>query len=155
VNITKTWTQDDRLKELIDWDAIMPMPRYAGGHDEQMQGLIKGASVLSHWNEGDYSGSVATALLLADGRVAMYNDYYGSCSGCDSWEDATDSDVRKLCEGLANGAYVFPDEASAKALLQAVITEANGNEYRSVSTEVGFQWQPKEASGLLGKWGKK
>jgi hypothetical protein len=32
------YTQTDELQKLIDWDAIMKMPRYAGGHDEQMTG---------------------------------------------------------------------------------------------------------------------
>jgi hypothetical protein len=105
--------QDNRLQELIDWEAIMPMSRYAGGHDEQMQGLFKGAEVIVHWNEGDYQGKVATAVKLSDGRIAIYNDYYGSCSGCDSWEDARDDDVRSMCIGLANDAHLFstPDTA--------------------------------------------
>lgn len=95
------------MQALIDWDTIMPMGRYAGGHDGQMKALFKGATVLAHWNEGDYQGSVATAVRLADGRFAWYQDSYGSCSGCDSWEDASDQSVRKLCIDLANGARVF------------------------------------------------
>lgn len=86
----------------------MPMGRYAGGHDGQMRALFKGAVVLAHWNEGDYQGTVATAVRLADGRYCWYQDSYGSCSGCDSWEDATDEDVKKLCIGLAVDAEVFP-----------------------------------------------
>lgn len=98
---------DDKLQNNIDWDAIMPMDRYAGGHDDQMKGLLKGAEVLAHWNEGGWDGQVATAVKLADGRYACYSDYYGSCSGCDYWEDASDEDVRALCIGLANSARVF------------------------------------------------
>jgi len=50
---------------------------------------------------------VATCIRLQDGRFAIYNDYYGSCGGCDSWEDATDAEVKYMCINLANGAYVF------------------------------------------------
>lgn len=66
------------LQKLIDFEACLAMPRYAGGHDDQMQGLFKGAKVLAHWNEGDYQGSVATAVQLEDGRYCWYQDSYGS-----------------------------------------------------------------------------
>lgn len=99
--------KDDRLQKLIDWETIMPMERYAGGHDEQMKGLFKGAKVLAHWNEGDYQGSVGTAVQLEDGRYCWYQDSYGSCSGCDLWDHASDEDVRKLCIGIAIDADVF------------------------------------------------
>ena len=99
--------QDDNLKELIDWEAIMPMPRYAGGHDDQMCGLFRGSTLIAHYNEGDYQGVVATCVKLEDGRFVIYNDYYGSCSGCDAWEDASDEDVRAMCINLANSAKIF------------------------------------------------
>lgn len=120
--------QDNRMQELIDWSAIMPMPRYAGGHDEQMQGLFKGATVLGHWNEGDYQGTVATAVQLADGRVAVYQDSYGSCAGCDAWEDANDDRVRTLCRNLANGAYLFPTAGDAVVWLESASDADTWNE---------------------------
>lgn len=113
----KKYIQTDELKKIIDWDAIMRMPRYAGGHDEQMQGLFKGSEVIGHWNEGDYQGMVATCVKLPDGHYAIYNDYYGSCSGCDSWEDAGDDEVRAMCINLANGAYVFETIEDVKEYL--------------------------------------
>lgn len=97
----------DTLQSLIDWDNIMKMPRYAGGHDSQMKGLFKGATVVAHWNEGGYQGQVATCVKLKDGRYVIYNDFYGSCSGCDSWEEATDEEVRNMCINLSNGALIF------------------------------------------------
>lgn len=113
----KKYRQDDSLQNMIDWDSIMKMSRYAGGHDEQMQGLIAGATVIGHWNEGDYQGIVATCIMLPNGRFAIYNDYYGSCSGCDSWENATDEAVKNMCIGLANGAYVFQSLDDVKEFL--------------------------------------
>jgi hypothetical protein len=95
------------LQTLIDWDTIMPMRRSSGGHDDQMKALFKGATVLAHWNEEDYQGTVATAVRLEDGRFCWYQDSYGSCAGCDSWEDANDDDVRKLCINLAIDAEIF------------------------------------------------
>ena len=32
------YIQTDELQNLINWQNIMPMSRYAGGHDEQMKG---------------------------------------------------------------------------------------------------------------------
>ena len=37
--------------------------------------------------EDDYQGYVAVDALLSDGRVFSYKYSYGSCSGCDEWED--------------------------------------------------------------------
>lgn len=106
------------LQKLIDFESCLMMPRYAGGHDEQMQGLFKGAKVLAHWNEGDYQGTVATAVQLEDGRFCWYQDGYGSCYGCDSWEDASDDDVRKLLVGMSIDAEVFDTYEELLANLQ-------------------------------------
>lgn len=115
----------DELQALIDWDAIMKMSRHAGGHDDQMQGLFKGAEVIGHWNEGDWQGMVATCVKLEDGRYVIYNDYYGSCSGCDSWEDANDDEVKTMCIGLSNGAYIFESIEDVIEFLECV-DETNG-----------------------------
>lgn len=129
----KNYVQSDTLKDLIDWEAIMPMARCAGGHDDQMKGLFKGATVLAHWNEGGYQGDVATLVELPDGRAVAYSDYYGSCSWSDCWEDANDDDVRKLCIDLANGAYVWPNKEDALAWLEWA---SNNND-----NVVGYQWR--------------
>lgn len=100
--------QSATLIDRINWDVIMGLPRYAGGHDEQMQALLKDATVVGHYNCGDYQGEVATCVRLNDtGEYVIYNDYYGSCSGCDAWEDAADADVICMCKQLATGAYIF------------------------------------------------
>jgi hypothetical protein len=111
------YIQTDELQKMIDWDSIMKMSRYAGGHDEQMHGLFKDAKVIGHWNEGDYQGMVATCVQLSDGRFVIYNDYYGSCSGCDSWEDASDEAVKSMCINLSNSAYVFESLDDVKEYL--------------------------------------
>lgn len=107
------------MKDLIDWDALMPLDHCAGGHDNHMRKLLRGAEVLAHWNEGDWQGTVATAVKLADGRFAYYSDSYGSCSGCDSWEDASDELVRILCEELAESAKIFDSMESMLVSLDA------------------------------------
>lgn len=130
------YIQTDELQSIIDWDSIMPMPRYAGGHDEQMKGLFKGSKVIAHYNPEDYSGQVATCVELPDGRFAIYNDYYGSCSGCDSWEDATDEDVRKMCIDLANGAFVFENMDDVKEYLSSEPDNNGWNAWRDISNSL-------------------
>lgn len=121
--------QSDKLVDRIDWEKIMKMPRYAGGHDEQMKGLLKDVKIIAHYNEGDYQGMVATCVKLNDSKeIVIYNDYYGSCSGCDAWEDATDDDVRQMCRQLACGALIFQNLKDCKLFLI------------NVNNETGFNW---------------
>lgn len=121
--------QTDELQKLINWKEIMPMKRYAGGHDDQMCDLFENTEVIAHYNENDYQGQVATCIKFREGKFknkyAIYNDYYGSCSGCDLWEDATDSEVIKLCIDLSNSAYIFENILDVKEFLSSESNEWN------------------------------
>lgn len=132
--------QTDELQEMIDWDNIMKMNRYAGGHDDQMIGLFKDSILIAHWNENDYQGMVATCVMLSgkgfDGKFAIYNDYYGSCSGCDSWEGADDDSVKSMCINLSNGAYVFEN-------INDIVLFLNGE------NKDNYSWNGKASSNLL------
>ena len=41
-------------------------------------------------------------------------DYYGSCSGCDSWEDCCDEEAHNMIIGLCGSAKIFKNTAEAK-----------------------------------------
>lgn len=107
----------DEIFKLMNKEELLKLSRYAGGHDEHMQNLIKGSKVIAHWNEGDYQGQVATCLLLPDGTYMIFNDYYGSCSGCDSWEDASDEDILKMCQDLIYDSDIFNSLEDVKVFL--------------------------------------
>ena len=109
-----TLTHDELFKRM-DCDNLLKMSRYAGGHDEQMQGLIKKAKVIAHWNEGDYQGTVATILKVNSTTFIVYSDYYGSCGGCDAWEDASDESVKSMCRHLVYTAKIFSTSAWTSA----------------------------------------
>lgn len=126
---TNLYHISDELQNLIDWKNIYKMPRYAGGHDEQMKGLFIGAKVIAHWKQDEYQGVVATCVKIPDGRYLLYNDFFGSCSGCDAWEDATDEEVKNLCITLANSAYIF-------ASLKDVVTFLSQGE-----SEFSYEWR--------------
>jgi hypothetical protein len=114
--------QSDKLADRIDWESILPMERYAGGHDDQMKGLLKDATIIAHWNEGSWQGYAATGARLNDtGEIVIYNDSYGSCPGCDVWDGATDDDVRQMCRQLACGAYIFKNLEDCKEFLAGPI----------------------------------
>ena len=132
----KKYYQSDKLADRVDWENIMPMDRYAGGHDDQMCGLLKDVTIVAHYNEGDYQGMVATCVRLNDtGEVVIYNDYYGSCSGCDAWEDATNDDVRQMCRQLACGAYVFKNIEDCKDFLSSPKDDVDWS-WRSVASNL-------------------
>jgi len=98
----------DELYKMINSDNLLKMNRFAGGHDKQMKGLIKDAEVIAHFNEGDYQGMVATILKVDNDTFIVYSDYYGSCSGCDAWEDATDENIMEMCKNLVYTCKIFP-----------------------------------------------
>lgn len=128
VCMTESYYQSDKLKDRIDWKNIMPMSRYAGGHDDQMRGLLKNVTVIAHYNEGDYQGMVATCVKLNDTKeIAIYNDFYGSCSGCDAWEDATDDDVKRMCIQLACSALLFKNIKDCKEFLSSPCGDSDFN----------------------------
>jgi hypothetical protein len=116
----KLYYQSDKLVERINWDVIMDLPRCAGGHDEIMMNLLKDVELIAHWHSGGWSGSVATCVKLNDtGEVVIYNDYYGSCSGCDIWDGASDDETKDMCRRLAAGAYIFKDEEDCIKFLES------------------------------------
>lgn len=117
-------TNNMDLVERIDIEKILTMSRCAGGHDDQMRGLIRNSIVLAHWNEGDWQGQVATMIQLNDTKeVIIYDDYYGSCSGCDAWEYATDDDAIHMCKQLAAKAKIFANIDEALNFLKSSCEE--------------------------------
>ena len=130
-------SNNEDLVERVDWEKIQPMSRYAGGHDDQMEGLLKNSTVLAHWNEGDYQGSVATCVQLNDTKeIVIFCDYYGSCSGCDAWEDASDEEALRMCKGLAAGAKIFKNIEECKEFLSLEKYESNDYEWDCCSKEL-------------------
>lgn len=103
------------LQSQIDWETVMKQDRYAGGHEDVLQNIFGDKStVLSWWSSEDYQGTVAIATRIPSGHVVIMTDYYGSCSGCDSWEGASDEDARKMIIDLVGGAKVFDSVEEAK-----------------------------------------
>ena len=109
------------LESLIDWPLVLSQPRYAGGHEQVMRNIFgKNAEVLDFWNEGDWQGTIAVAYKFSNGEVAIMTDYYGSCSGCDSWEDSSDTQARDMILGLCGSAKQFDSVELAKEWIKNI-----------------------------------
>jgi hypothetical protein len=88
--------------------------------------LFDGATILHEDSEDDYQGHADVIAVLRDGRFCHYRWDYGSCSGCDEWEDRglTDDEIEDemrrdavYCDDADTFAkYIGWDDASAKAI---------------------------------------
>lgn len=79
--------------------------------EESVQTAIEklggGQEILRVDYESDYQGHLDIDILLNDGRVFSYVYYYGSCSGCDPWEDTQYEDVNLLSSHIIDEATIF------------------------------------------------
>lgn len=89
------------IKEMCDY------ARYSDNLEKVINDL-NGKEILRLDYESCYQGYVDIDVLLKDGRVFSYVYYYGSCPGCDDWEDRelTDEEIEK--EMLEEGT-IFKD----------------------------------------------
>lgn len=74
-----------------------------------------------------FKGTEAFAYQYPDGTVAILTDYFGSCSGCDAWEDSSDDVARKMIESLVHSARLF--ESKNYAALWAATVEDRAEDY--------------------------
>lgn len=99
----------------INWEAVMAAPRDAGGHAEVMEALFADrAQVYSSWQDDSYDGELAYAYQFPDGTICIVTDYFGTCSGCDEWEDATDADARTLITSMVTSSRLFSGVVEAE-----------------------------------------
>ena len=98
-----------QLDSWIDWDGVMAAPRYAGGHSEVMCELFRlPVEIIASYIQDDYQGEEAFAYRFPDGSVVLITDWFGSCSGCDMWEDSTDEEARAMVLALVHNARIKP-----------------------------------------------
>lgn len=130
------------LKDLINWGKLLKQTRSAGGHQEVMDNMFDGAKVLASYIEDDYQGKEGYVYKLQDGRIVLMNDYFGSCSGCDSWEDSSDKDARTLIIDLCNNAKIVDTIQEAIEYLEETQMESGTYyDWNSISGEMIKQLQ--------------
>ena len=111
--------------------------RWEEGVEYALELLGGGKEILRVSYEADYQGYLDIDVLLNDGRVFSYKYWYGSCSGCDAWEDATDDDVRIMCKQLVGGALIFQNLEECKKFLS------------SKKDATQYNWSEDVCNGLL------
>lgn len=119
----------------INWQEAMAAPRCAGGHRDVMDVLFKGkAAILASYVEDGYDGELAYAYWFPDGTVCVITDYFGSCSGCDSWEDASADDARRLITSMVTSSRLFPShQALSKYIADGGPEEASEFSHRAAA----------------------
>lgn len=94
--------------DLIDWDNVMKQPRTAGGHRDVMNNIFgKNGEVLTSYYEEEYQGSLAVSYIFQDGTLLLVTDSFGSCSGCDGWEDCGDDDAKNMIQSIVSSGREF------------------------------------------------
>ena len=110
------------LIDCIDWNTMLDQSkvgRWAGSHIDQMSKIFPHSKVIASDTQGDYQGSDCIVILFTppnpDGTpyIIIMHDSYGSCSGCDAWEDTSDEELTHLVKSIVGDSKVFTtlDEA--------------------------------------------
>ena len=94
--------------------------------------LFGDAEIIWEDSEDDYQGHADVLAALPDGRFAHYSWTYGSCSGCDEWEDrGLDDD--QIEQEMRNATAFLTDRSTVKRYLKlegefadARVPSANG-----------------------------
>lgn len=135
------------LKDFLDWDRIMKAPRSAGGHSDVMDVLFINGIVLGNVSSNDYQGNIGYAYLVYDfervAKIVVISDSYGSCSGCDGWEDAGDESVRQMCTNLANDAHSFESIEEAIEWLKQAANDADTWDWRELGLPLADELSKK------------
>ncbi len=126
------------LPDAINWAAILAAPKYAGGHNAVMEAIFEGhARVIASWVDSGYGGEEAFAYQFPDNSVAILTDYFGSCSGCDMWDDSpAEADIRAAIGSLVNSARVFATSSDAVIWLQVMGEDFNDGDDFSMRAAV-------------------
>lgn len=137
----------EMLKDFLDWDRILKVRAGSGGHSEVMDVLFINGIVLATCTNGDYQGTIGYAYLVYGythtAKIVVISDYYGSCSGCDSWEDAGEADVRKLCTDLANDAHMFDSIEEAISWLRLAVNDSAYYDWHSMGNMLADELDKK------------
>lgn len=97
------------LIDHVSMEKLLKLPRNSGGHTEILNNLFIDGEVIASVVQNDYQGEEVYIYHLQDGHFVVVTDSFGSCSGCDSWEDCSDFDVPRLIQAILNNAITLPD----------------------------------------------
>jgi len=108
--------------------------RYAGGKQEALSALFnrKKVKLIQYVRENDYTGNEGALFKFPNGSFAFVTDYFGSCGGCDSWENASDDNARSLLVSCATSARVFKDAQEVLKFIEECANDADQYSHRYI-----------------------
>lgn len=103
----------------MKWDdTIASKCRYG-----DVAGTIWGeADILWEDSEANYQGHATILAKMPDGRYSFYEWWYGSCGGCDQWEDDSLHDDQ-IADHMRKDAKWFEDRGDLNQYLEALLSE--------------------------------
>lgn len=104
---------------------------------DEMKEVQPDGEIVYSRGEADYQGSVMFVAKLDDGRWLYCEWTYGSCSGCDGWEDMEETKRNEEMKGCAS---VMAAEEMKKYVADCIGQEA--------SWITGNRWQYSQHVGL-------
>jgi len=108
--------------------AVDKRERCAGGKHAFFKVMFNDAEMIGFWHEPGYQGEEVVAYRFPNGIIAIVTSYFGSCSGCDAFEDADDVDVLTTFKSISNSARVFETLDEAKARIEEIRRQAESDE---------------------------
>jgi len=105
-----------KVADFINWEIMLDedkTPRYSGSHIDQMKNFLVDSDIIASEYDDNYQGHDSMVFLFTpanpklDPKLIIVTSYFGSCSGCDAWENAKDDDLRQSLVAIANNARVF------------------------------------------------
>jgi len=124
------------MANYINWEVMLDQDqtsRCTGSHVGQLSNMFLDAQVIASECDDDYQGADCVVFLFAppnpdiDPKIVIVNDYFGSCSGCDMWEDSDDESLRELLVAIANNARLFDSFDEAIKFLDEIIKKMDDN----------------------------
>lgn len=105
-----------KMSDFINWETMLDgkrTSRCSGSHIEQLSNLFKDSVVIASNSNGYYQGDDCLVFLFTpadpkiEPKLVLVTSYFGSCSGCDSWDGANDKHLGELLIAIANNARTF------------------------------------------------
>jgi len=124
------------MADFINWEIMLDKDktyRHAGSHVSQLSNLFIDSHVIASECDDDYTGSDSVVYLFAppnpdvEPKVVLVTDYFGSCGGCDVWEDIEDSDLKELLVAIANNARLFDSFEELDKFFSGIIDKLDGD----------------------------
>lgn len=125
------------MADFINWEVMLDegqTPRHAGSHIGQLKNLFVDAIMIASNSSGDYQGHDSIVYLFApanpnvDPKIVLITSYFGSCGGCDVWENCSNDELRALFTAIANNARTFDSFEEINNFFSEIIKWIEGDE---------------------------